>query len=162
MFCFALGPSAPFNLTSDSDKTLNKLPFPLGISLHGVACYTYVSLKGNIGWDFVKYAEETSVLFGATISAGLSPIHNDYWFIALYGTVGFEKIENYSYVSYGASGTVMVNVSDHLGIFINCDATYRATGDYKGDEEIAPYDPLFLKSWRVCPSIGISYIFGRK
>ena len=158
---FALGANAPFNLTTDSDKTLNKLSFPVGVSAHLVGCWTYVSAKGNISWDFVKYAEKTSVLFGGTVSLGFSPIHNDYWFIGLYGTIGFDTIENYSYTSFGASGTVFFNFSKRFGLFVNCDATYRTKGNYKGDEEIAPYEPLFLNTWRVCPSIGISYSFMR-
>ena len=155
------GMNVPFNFSTNSDSTLNKLSFPLGISAHLVSSYKYVTAKGNLNWDFIKYAEETAVIFGGTISLGITPIHNDFCFIGVYYTMGFDKIENYSYVAYGGSVNMLLNFSKRFGIFINCDATYRGNEDYKGDEEIAPYDARFLKSWRVCPSIGVAFTFFR-
>lgn len=155
----ALGANAPFNISSNPDTTLNDTSFPMGMSAHLVSSYMYVSFKGTVNCDFIKYSKKTSAIIGTNLSLGLTPIHNDYWFIGLYGSFGFEKIEKYSYPSYGGSVNMLFNFSDRFGLFINCDATHRGTAEYNGDEEIAPYEPLFLNSWRICPSIGFSYTF---
>lgn len=154
------GLNAPFNLSTISE-TLNKNSFPLGITATIFACGQYFAVKGNLNWDFAKYSENTSMIFSGSISPGLSFLHNDYWFVGLFGTFFFDNIEKYSYNSYGASGTVAYNFFNRLGIFFNCDATYRSSGKWKGKGNTAPYSPRFLKSWRICPSIGISYNFFR-
>ena len=157
----SLGVNAPFNISYEPDTTLNDTSFPLGMSAHLVSSYMYISGKGNVNCDFIKYSEKTSAVIGGTVSLGITPVHNSYWFIGLYGTFGFEKIENYSYPSYGGSVNMLFNFSNRFGIFMNVDATHRGKATYEGDEEIAPYDPLFLNSWRICPSIGFSYTFMR-
>ena len=157
-----LGANAPFNLTTDSDTTLNDTSFPLGISLHLVASAGWVSTKGNLNWDFIKYSEKTSAIFNGTFSFGITPIHNDYCFIGVYYTIGYDEIENYSYpYAQGGSINMLFNFSKRFGMFLNCDATYRGNENYKGDEEIAPYAPRFLDSWRICPSIGFAFTFLR-
>ena len=161
MVCFAIGADTPLNTGAQFDNIFGEQSFPLGISLHAISFYTYISLKSNMGWDFVQYSERATVLFGGTFSLGFSPIHNDYCFIGFYGTMGLEEIDNYSYTSYGISAIGSFNFSDRFGIFVNCDALCRLKGVYKGDEEIPPYEPLFLNTWRIYPSIGIIYTFIR-
>ncbi len=155
----ALGLNVPFNISSDSDVTLNDNTFPYGISAHLQSSYMYISFKGNINFDFVKYSEKTSTLVGANLSLGASPIHNDYLFVGLYGTLGFDEINKYSYIAYGGSAYIGFNFSEKLGLFFNLDVTRRSSEQYNGDEEEPPYDPLFIDSWRICPSIGLSYTF---
>ena len=156
------GMNIPFNFSKDANTTLNKLSFPAGIAVHLVGAYKYVTAKGNLNWDFIKFAEETAVIFSGTISLGITPIHNDFCFIGVYYTMGFDKIENYSYTMYGGTVSMLFNFSNRFGMFINCDATYRGTENYKGDEGNVPYEPRFAKSWRICPSIGFAFTFSRR
>ena len=158
----ALAVNVPFNLNSEPSIVLNKTSFPLGISANYVTSYMYIAFKGTINYDFIKYSEKNSTIFGVTFSFGITPIHNDYCFIGLYGTFCSEEIEKYDYTpSFGGSATALFSISNHLGIILNIDATYRGAAKYNGDEVIAPYEPIFLNSWRICPSIGVSYTINR-
>ena len=152
----AIGANVPINLNVNNES------FPVGISIHAISAFRYISVKGNIGWDFIKFKEDTSILFDGSISLGFALAHNDFLFAGLYATAYFDKIENYFYTSYGASGTVIFNLPKNWGIFINCDATFRTNEFYKGDEPIPPYEARFLRSCRICPSIGVSYNFSRR
>ena len=151
------GYNIPFNLNYDT--AVKTSDFPSGISAHYITSYMYISGKANLNWDFQKYTDNTAVISGATFSLGLTPIHNEYCFIGLYGTFGTDKINDYSYTAYGASATVIFNIAHNFGLLINCDATHRSLEKYNGTEDPAPYPPHFLNSWRICPSIGITYRF---
>lgn len=158
----SVGLSAPFNFnTEKASGELYDTPFPLGISAQYTGSFSYTTFKTNLNWDFVKYTSGDKVNFLWTASLGFTPIHNDICFIGIYGTLGLldEEIEKYSYTSYGASINAMYNFSDRFGLFLNIDATYRGKEKYKGDEEVAPYIPRYLDTWRVCPSIGFFYNF---
>lgn len=134
----------------------NNFQIPLGVSLFWQGNREYIAFKFNCNFDFIKYSEE-AVNFSSFLSLGLSPIHNEFCFVGLYGTWGNDVIDNYSYFSYGVSGLLLFNFSKKWSAFINCDATYRNKGEYLDKEKNAPYPPSFDNSWRVCPSIGICY-----
>lgn len=146
----------PYNFTVDSKIDLPNKTFPVGASLHLVYAVSYLTLKGNINWDFITFSDKTSMIFGGSISLGLTPIHNEFMFFGLYGTAWFDKIEDYMYTSYGPSATVIFNLPKNFGVFLNCDFIYRTKEKYQGDLA-NPDKPRFLNSWRICPSIGISY-----
>ena len=115
------------------------------------------SLKGNLNWDFIKNSEGNLTVFGYYLSAGFAPIHTDYCFVGFYGTMGGCKIDNYSYSGPGISGTAIFNITDRLGVLINCDIT-KWYAEYEGDEEIPPFLPRYSDTIRICTSIGISYM----
>lgn len=146
----------PYNFTVDSKVDLPNKTFPIGASLHFVSVVNYLTLKGNINWDFITFSDKTSMIFGGSISLGLTPIHNEFMFLGIYGTAWFDKIEDYMYTSYGPSATVIFNLPKNFGVFLNCDFIYRTKEKYQGDLA-NPDKPRFLNSWRICPSIGISY-----
>lgn len=146
----------PYNFTVDSKIDLPNKTFPVGASLHLVYAVSYLTLKGNINWDFITFSDKTSMIFGGSISLGLTPIHNEFLFLGIYGTAWFDKIEDYMYTSYGPSATVIFNLPKNFGVFLNCDFIYRTKEKYQGNLA-NPDKPRFLNSWRICPSIGISY-----
>lgn len=146
----------PYNFTVDSKVDLPNKTFPIGASLHFVSVVNYLTLKGNINWDFITFSDKTSMIFGGSISLGLTPIHNELLFLGIYGTAWFDKIEDYMYTSYGPSATVIFNLPRNFGVFVNCDVIYRTKEKYQGDMA-NPDKPRFLNSWRICPSIGVSY-----
>lgn len=157
---FGVAANVPFNTGGASDSNSSGSSFPLGVSLHGMGNSHFLTLKGNVSWDFVKLTAETPVIFSFTLSGGISPVYNDFCFIGLYGTFGGDTIGDFTYTSYGGSATVLFNFTERLGIFINCDALYRQKASYKGSEETEPVSS-FSGTWRICPSIGISYNFLR-
>ena len=158
---FGLGANILLNPYVDVENTeFDANQMPMGISLHWLGNYGFVTGKASLNWDFVKYTDK-NVSFVGCFSLGITPIHNDYCFIGFYGTVGAEEIEKYSYASYGGSVNLLFNFPNRFGIFLNLDATCRTSGTYKGDEEIPPYLPAYTGTWRVCPSIGITYTFLR-
>lgn len=152
------GVNIPFNFDMTIEEKSGST-FPFGISLHGIGNQGYIAFKGNVNCDFIKYSKDSSVLFSCTLSLGLTPMHNEFCYIGLFGTFGIDEIDNYTYPSYGGSGTVIFNFAKRWGILINCDATCRQKGEYKGEKKIDPPAPHFVGSWRVCPSIGFTYNF---
>lgn len=152
----AAAANIPINFTVDSKIDLPNKTFPIGVSLHFASAVSYLTLKGNINWDFITFSDKTSMIFGGSISLGLTPIHNEFLFLGIYGTAWFDKIEDYMYTSYGPSATVIFNLPKNFGVFLNCDFIYRTKEKYQG-HLANPDKPRFLNSWRICPSVGISY-----
>lgn len=154
----SFGGNVPFALSANSPTNeLGSVPF--GILLQYTGSSYFWSTKFNLNWDFIKYADNNSPHFIWTASLGISPVHNDYCFIGFYGTIGSDKIENYSYTSYGGSIDMMFYFTERFGLSLNLDATCRGKAEYKGDEEIPPYLPLYTDSWRISPSIGFVFTF---
>ena len=169
----SLGLNMPFYSNAESlEKDLNS--GLKGISFHYIGNIKKITFKGNLNWDYTK---TQNLLFSKTISIGYSPIHNSSCFIGLYGTLGFDKIQEKTYTSPGLSGVLLYNMSDTFGVFINLDAISLKESEEKntsysarnrnnlieGDISIenTPSQPRNLNTWKICPSIGFFYNFAR-
>lgn len=156
----SLGVDAPFPIYVNSLINKFDIPIPLGISLQYASCYNGImTYKLNYNFDFIQYSKSSKDNFSGFLSCslGFSPVHNDYCLVGIYGTLGIDSIEKYSYTSFGGSGLLIFNVFKKLGIVFNIDATCRAVEDYSGKEELAPQPPRYKNTWRIAPSIGFSY-----
>ena len=157
----SLGADIPFTFKSIQENMFDKdnmEGFPFGIILQTITVVKLWSFKGNVSFDFAKYAGyDYGFILSPMLSLGISPIHNDYLFLGLYGTVGGEVIGDYLFWSGGLSGSVVFNFTQKLGLFVNVDATYRFGETYSGDGN-APTNRVELKNtWRIVPSIGITF-----
>lgn len=134
---------------------------PVGFSGSAVTSKSYIALKINFECDIVKYFEsdESSSMF-TTLSVGCTPVHNDYFFLGIFGTVGFDTIGDYSYTSVGGSGTCIWHCSNFLGVFLNLDITNRVASNAKDSENEDNFAIQGYKgTWRISPSIGLTFIF---
>lgn len=134
---------------------------PIGFVGAVVTSKSFIALKLNLECDIVKYleSEENSFMF-TTLSVGYTPVHNDYVFLGIFGTVGFDTIGDYSYTSVGGSGTCIWHCSNFLGVFLNLDITNRVASNVKDSENEDNFAIQGYKgTWRISPSIGLTFIF---
>lgn len=147
--CVSLGFNMPFTF-SPQKKLFDNSAFPFGGSLGLLSSINKWSFKLNLNWDY--FNENINNVISLTASIGRSPIHNYYFLIGYYFTVGFESAYDDSLFNIGASGTIAFKFIGKSRLYLNFDVLYRGSS-----EEMSPL-ALLSNSWKISPSIG--FVFG--
>lgn len=153
--CFGVSASiSPINLELSSADFTN---FAFGLFYQPILVYNIWTFKGSVGGELFKnYQNEAIFSLYILGSLGISPLHNDYLYLAIYGTYCFETMNGYTYHSAGGSLTFGFKCSNIVFAIINLDATYRFTENFDTEyEDIIPMNSLY-GTWRFAPSISIA------
>ena len=153
----ALGVEFPFSFVNWDSSDLFENSFPFGITCQFPVVVKLWSFKGNINFDFVPFEDGENIFsLSGFLSLGIAPVHNDFLFLGLYGTVGVEFLDDFIYTSAGGSGTIVFDFTKLIGLFVNVDATYRFGENNKSDTVVDIGLNSLKQSWRFSPSIGIA------
>lgn len=147
--CYTLGFNLPFTYFPYSEYLENS-SIPFGFSIGTLSSIEKWSFKANLNWDLVN---EDLDIISLSCSLGRTPVHNYYFLIGYYFTIGFECANESSIYNIGASGTMAFKFIGNSRLYLNVDALYRRSKP----EEISTLDFL-VDSWKICPSIG--FVFG--
>ena len=157
---FGLGVNYPIFLGFDSSNDDFEIVSPVGFVGSVLTSKSYIALKLDFEFDLVKYLEtdkDNSVF--TTFSVGCTPVHNDFLFLGIFGTVGFDSIGDCSYTSVGGSGTCIWHCSNFLGVFLDLNVTKRVVGKVKDSKiEDDSIIPRYTGTWRISPSVGLTII----
>ena len=153
----ALGVEFPFSFVNWDSSDLFENSFPFGITCQFPVVVKLWSFKGNIKFEFVPFEDGENIFsLSGFLSLGIAPVHNDFLFLGLYGTVGVEFLDDFIYTSAGGSGTIVFDFTKLIGLFVNVDATYRFGENNKSDTVVDIGLNSLKQSWRFSPSIGIA------
>lgn len=129
---------------------------PWGGSLGILTASNKWTIKLNTSFDILNIKDINKTVNFSSISLGRAPVHNYYFFLGYYFTLGAESINNYSLFNLGASGVMMFRFIGNVRFSLSIDATTRS---YVNKEKKLPVslEPL-VDTWRVSPSVGL--VFG--
>ncbi|MEE0879945.1 MAG: hypothetical protein UH788_11855 [Treponemataceae bacterium] len=153
---FGGGGNLSSSLVSGISDKIYEVTSPVGLSFTTLFNIEWQAYKLNLDFDSVCYSSTQSKNSSCFLfSLGLAPIHTNYAFLGLYITFGTEKINNYSYTSFGISGNFIIHLGQSLGLYLNIDATERGEGKWNTGDHITLKSLDYADTWRVSPSIGV-------
>ena len=156
----AIGFNVPLQLnTLDMESISNSFEnlTNWGVSFHRIQFGTkWFSVKLDGAFNFIELNEKKEFSMSIMGYLGLSPFHNRYFYLGLYGGLGIDFISSYSCLDVAGCGVFNLNLSENVGIFVNVDAAYRVSGSWFNEETPDPGYKV-AKMWKLTPSIGLSF-----